>query len=127
METARIWSVTQPHHGLRAELARAGGGRELILRNIDMTMKVGQNISVESYNVAQAKARLSEILERVSDGEEILLTRRGKPIARLIPAAHTVGNILGTGRQDANINFDVLATDEWWKPISGDEAESWYE
>jgi hypothetical protein len=28
---------------------------------------------VDSYNVAQAKARLSEILERVSEGEEILL------------------------------------------------------
>jgi len=78
---------------------------------------------VESYNVAQAKAHLSEILGRVSDGEEILLTRRGKPIARLIPAARTAGNILGTGRHDANINFDALATDEWWKPISSDEGQ----
>ena len=38
-----------------------------------------------SYNVAQAKARLSEILERVETGEEIVLTRRGRPVARLVP------------------------------------------
>lgn len=92
-----------------------------------MTNKVGHNGRVESYNVAQAKVHFSEILERVSDGEEILLTRRGKPIARLVPAARTARNILGAGQHDANINFDVLASDAWWKPIADDEVKSWYE
>lgn len=82
---------------------------------------------VESYNVAEAKAHLSELLERVGEGEEVLLTRRGKPVARLIPATRPANNILGTGRHDRNINFDVLAKDEWWKPISHDEAGPWYE
>ena len=35
--------------------------------------------------VAQAKAQLSALLERVEGGEEILIARRGKAIARLIP------------------------------------------
>jgi prevent-host-death family protein len=34
-----------------------------------------------------AKTHLSALLERVERGEEILITRRGKAIARLVPAA----------------------------------------
>jgi len=36
----------------------------------------------------EAKTHLSELLEQVSQGEEILITRRGKPVARLVPANH---------------------------------------
>ncbi len=83
---------------------------------------------MQSFNVAEAKARLSEILERVSEGEEILLTRRGKPVARVIPAvAHTARSILGAGAHDPNINFQVLAHDEWWKAMPDEEAQRWYE
>jgi len=71
-----------------------------------MIRLVGHNTRMESYNVAEAKTRLSEILERVSEGEEILLTRRGRPIARVIPAA-TASNILGAGIHDPNINLKV--------------------
>jgi prevent-host-death family protein len=40
---------------------------------------------VESAGVAQLKARLSEYLSRVKAGEEVLVTDRGRPIARLVP------------------------------------------
>ena len=33
--------------------------------------------------VAEAKARLSELLDRVERGEEVVITRRGKPVARV--------------------------------------------
>ncbi len=33
----------------------------------------------------EAKIQLSELLERVEEGEEITITRRGKPVARLVP------------------------------------------
>jgi prevent-host-death family protein len=32
-----------------------------------------------------AKARLSELLDRVERGEQIVITRHGKPVARLVP------------------------------------------
>ena len=35
---------------------------------------------------AEAKAHLSELLDRVARGEEIVITRDGKPAARLVPA-----------------------------------------
>lgn len=33
----------------------------------------------------EAKTRLSELLDRVAQGEEIVITRDGKPAARLVP------------------------------------------
>lgn len=39
-------------------------------------------IEVGSYD---AKARLPELLRRVEAGETVTVTRRGKPIARIVP------------------------------------------
>lgn len=34
----------------------------------------------------EAKTHLSSLLDRVAGGEEVLITRRGSPVARLVPA-----------------------------------------
>ena len=34
----------------------------------------------------QAKTHFSQLLDRAAGGEEITITRRGKPVARLVPA-----------------------------------------
>lgn len=36
-------------------------------------------------NVHEAKTHLSRLLERVSQGEEIVIARSGRPVARLVP------------------------------------------
>ncbi|WP_022975606.1 type II toxin-antitoxin system Phd/YefM family antitoxin [Nevskia ramosa] len=36
-----------------------------------------------NISVAEAKSHLSEILDRVEAGEEVVITRRGKAVARL--------------------------------------------
>lgn len=36
-------------------------------------------------NVHEAKTHLSRILDRVAGGEEVLIAKAGKPIARLVP------------------------------------------
>jgi prevent-host-death family protein len=41
-------------------------------------------MEVGTYEV---KNKLSAILDRVENGEEIVITRRGKPVARLVSAA----------------------------------------
>lgn len=35
--------------------------------------------------VAEAKAHLSDLLSRVEKGEELVITRRGQPVANLVP------------------------------------------
>lgn len=42
---------------------------------------------MERINLADAKARLSEIVDRVEAGESIEIVRRGKPAARLVPTS----------------------------------------
>lgn len=40
---------------------------------------------MEMISAADTKAHLSELLARVEGGEEVVITRRGKPVARLSP------------------------------------------
>ena len=40
---------------------------------------------MDTVNLAQAKARLSELLDRVEAGQEVIITRRGKAVAHLSP------------------------------------------
>ena len=42
---------------------------------------------MDSINLADAKAHLSELVDRVEAGDSIDITRRGKPVARLTAAA----------------------------------------
>lgn len=35
----------------------------------------------------EAKTKLSELLDRVERGEEFTITKRGRPVARLVPTA----------------------------------------
>lgn len=39
----------------------------------------------EQVNVYDAKTHLSKLLERVEAGEEIVIARNGRPIAKLVP------------------------------------------
>jgi prevent-host-death family protein len=41
---------------------------------------------VVEVNVHEAKTHLSRLLARVATGEEVLISRAGKPVARLVPA-----------------------------------------
>jgi len=38
-----------------------------------------------TYNLYDAKTRLSELVDRASAGEEIVIAKNGRPLARLLP------------------------------------------
>jgi len=38
-------------------------------------------------NIHQAKTHLSRILDKVSQGEEVILAKAGRPVARIVPYA----------------------------------------
>jgi prevent-host-death family protein len=70
--------------------------------------------------VADAKNRLSELIARVEAGEEIAVTRRGKPVARLIAASkadakarrarvETAFQRLGELRRQVRLDGDIKA------------------
>lgn len=41
-------------------------------------------------NVHEAKTQLSKLLERVEAGEEVVIARAGRPVARLVPIQQLV-------------------------------------
>lgn len=60
-------------------LVRPGQGLSQFLR-VDLVCS-----TMESYNVHEAKTHLSRILARVEAGEEVVVARSGRPIARIVP------------------------------------------
>ena len=40
---------------------------------------------MDTINLFDAKNRLSALVDQVEDGHEVTITRRGKPVARLVP------------------------------------------
>ena len=68
-------------------------------------------------NVHEAKTRLSELLDRVKGGEEIILAKYGKPYARLVPA-ETPGPVpLGF------VPFSTPAS--FFEPLPDEELSAW--
>ena len=41
---------------------------------------------MKTVNLAEAKAHLSELVDSAEAGETVQITRRGKPVAQLVPA-----------------------------------------
>ncbi len=64
--------------------------------------------------MTEAKAQLSALLERVLAGEEVVIGRAGKPVARLVPyAAKRARRVPGALRGQIQIaaDFDQLPED----------------
>ncbi len=63
----------------------------------------------------EAKTKLSQLVERAEAGEEIVIARHGKPVARLVPVARTNGlaAVRGAlrGRIEIADDFDQLPDD----------------
>jgi prevent-host-death family protein len=70
------------------------------------------------YNVAEARAHFSELLDRAAAGEEILIAKSGKPVARIAPIA--LERRQPGALKDLNIPDDV-----WLQPTPIEEIEAW--
>jgi prevent-host-death family protein len=46
--------------------------------------------TVEQYNIHEAKTQLSRIIERVQQGNEVVISRAGTPVAKVVPLTATV-------------------------------------
>lgn len=67
-------------------------------------------------NVHEAKTHLSRLLERVKDGEEIILAKGGVPYARLMPLAKP-------GRELGFVEGSV--PESFFEPLPEDELKQW--
>jgi prevent-host-death family protein len=75
-------------------------------------------MSTAIVNVHEAKTHLSRLLERVGEGEEILLAKAGKPVARLCPVPSEAGP-----RRPGRLVGRV--TDAFFEPLPDEELRAW--
>jgi len=68
-------------------------------------------LDMQPVNVHEAQAQFSELLERVALGEEVVITRAGRPVAKLVPIAPDIPRRLpGSARRDVWVGKDFDAT-----------------
>lgn len=60
-------------------------------------------------NVHEAKTHLSRLLRKVAAGEEVVIARAGKPVARLVPVETRPRRVFGIdrGRFEVPEDFDA--------------------
>ena len=73
-----------------------------------------------TVTIHQAKTNLSKLIERASQGEEIIIARGSKPVARLVP----VGAVKGK-RQPGSMKGKLGIGPEFFEPLSDDELSDW--
>jgi prevent-host-death family protein len=74
-------------------------------------------------NMHEAKTHLSRLVERVEGGEEIVLSRAGKPVARLVAVRPTTGSRTPgalRGRIRIGDDFDAPLPDEMAAAFAGE-------
>ena len=60
-----------------------------------------------SVNIHEAKTHLSRLIERVETGEEVVIARAGRPVARLVPyRARTTPRMPGLWRGQVQLAAD---------------------
>jgi prevent-host-death family protein len=64
------------------------------------------------YNIHEAKTHFSELLERVLNGEEVIIAKAGKPVARILPINPEV-----TLRQPGNDKYKVTIMPDFDDPL----------
>jgi prevent-host-death family protein len=47
---------------------------------------------MDTINLYEAKTNLSQLIERAAAGEEIVIAKAGRPLARLVPLAQRTGS-----------------------------------
>ena len=71
-------------------------------------------------NVAEARAKLSQLLAAVDAGEEVIIARDGVPAARLVPVARPrvrLGILAGV--------VDPASVPDFLEPLSEEELAEW--
>lgn len=67
------------------------------------------------HSLSEVKARLSAIVDQIERGDEVVITRMGRPVARVIPyTADSAGSRLGfaAGKVRVSEDFDQWDEDE---------------
>ena len=72
-----------------------------------------------TVNVHEAKTHLSRLLAQVEAGEEVVIARNGKPVARLVPLRER------SKRQPGAFKGLIEIDDTFFDPLPEEELKAW--
>jgi prevent-host-death family protein len=70
------------------------------------------------FSVHEAKTQLSHLLDLIQDGEEVVIHRHGKPVARLTPVYQPGPSPFGAMRGEFQMK------EGWERPMTDEEADA---
>jgi prevent-host-death family protein len=70
-------------------------------------------------NMHEAKTTLSKLIELLESGEEVIIARAGKPVARLVPVGEAPRRKLGAWKGQ------VWMADDFDAPLPEEHARGW--
>ena len=77
-------------------------------------------VTVMTVSVREAKTHLSRLLQRIAAGEDVIITRSGQPVARLVPIDETRPMFgVDEGRFVVPDDFDQPFDDELLRAFEG--------
>ncbi len=77
---------------------------------------------MRQVNIHEAKTHFSELIAAVERGEEIVIARRGKPVAKVSGCGES------TKEPELGL-FEGMVREidpEWWKPVPDEEIREWF-
>lgn len=78
---------------------------------------------MKTYNIHQAKTHLSRLVEAAAAGEEIVIAKAGKPMAKLVAvSAHAGPRVLGALAGEVRESADCWAPDPELEALFYDTA-----
>jgi prevent-host-death family protein len=72
---------------------------------------------VQTINASKFKEQCLSLLENL-DPEGIVITKHGKPLARVIPASSDCAELIGSMKDKIKIHGDILSTGLKWNAQS---------
>ena len=70
--------------------------------------------------IHEAKTNLSRLLQKASNGEEVIISRGSKPVARLVPISEIKGQ-----RQPGSLKGKLIVGREFFEALPIDELSAW--
>lgn len=70
--------------------------------------------------IHEAKTNLSRLIQKASSGEEVIIARGSKPVARLVPLGEVKGK-----REPGSLKGQLVVGPEFFEPLPEDEISAW--
>ena len=77
-------------------------------RIVDRVVKPANYIGISKF-----KERYLELLDNL-DTQGLVITRHGRPVARVVPCTDSPGTLIGCLKGRVSVNGDLLSADQRW-------------